>query len=1343
MNVHHVPCGPTVNESERKAFEQIRSRLISEPGGDEWILLTNLAFSAENRRQSDEIDIVAIGPSGVQVIEVKHWTAAWVHRNSELVEQEAGRVTHKARRVGTTLRRQVEGLPRVDGVFLVTEAASKVTALEDQEPVRGVPFHTFKTWRDAVGFHATHVLSAQQVQRLARALEPTSAVAIDGTLKRMAGYTRLTLQTPLDQHFHRIYKATHASRQDPVVLHLYDLSVDDTKAAQKAEREWRALQRLQQHGWAPRIVDSFQDAPGYPGEIKFFTVADPAAPGLQERARDDAWDAVARSNFARGAVRAVIDLHESGVDGEPMVHRNLTPCTILVRHDNSPILTGFEHARIPTDVSVASPATATDWDAAVSPEVRAQGRGAADHRSDVYSLCASLAVLFEGQEDAISVKATEILTLGMGNDPAERSSLSKLEALFSEQLGEPPPEPPPPPARFWTEDQVVSFGANDYRIVSRLGSGGVGTTFKVVEVDRETKDDLGTYVAKVARDGQTGRRVLGAYKLARSHLRHSALSMILEVASEWRDNGFVALMTWVEGEPLREYSGMLPLLAEDRGEDSHEALARSWLRTTCEALRVLHDNGLVHGDISPRNIIVSGPDLVLTDYDCVTRIGVPPDAPGTVPYCSPSFLEHDAAKPSDDLYALAASFFHVLFDREPFQYDGVLAKERGLNWTGIDREDDPSLAGFLDRATSPNPDERIASVADALAILSPSRHVGNRSIVTTHGDVARVADAEEAAQPTDAREGLTEQEVDWLKLLLQSYPGSRWGNSETRGMDSDFAEETYVETRLERELFGDIKERKANLVILCGNAGDGKTALLQRLAKRLRLDVQTSATRIIEGQLDDGLTVRMNLDGSASWQGRSADDLLNEFLAPFRHGPPDEDIVHLLAINDGRLLEWVESVEGDQGESSLTRNLSDLLENVAPSSGSHIRFFDLNHRSLVGDIADDDKVIATDFLGRLVDKLYGGERAAEIWTPCRTCSARERCEVFRATKRFGPGDLSEKSIRDHARGRLFEALQAVHLRGEVHITVRELRAALVYILFGVHYCSEYHDATDGSDASTPHPYWDRAFSPESTGRQGELLSELPHFDPALEAQPQIDRHLLHLQRGADIGDVSQRDGTKSLEFLRRQAYFVLGREEIERLTGDPDAFGLAHGRHLRQFRNLAVDPPSENVKALIRDLCRGISRLEALPPKALERPGMVPLRVTPRTPTETAFWVEKSVTNFRLEAEKKRVEGLDWLHRQAYLIYRYHDGSEERLRLGADLFDLLLELNDGYQLGDAAADDTFAHLSIFVQRLTREDHRRMLAWNPRAETTTFEVSARTEDSGSGPRQRIVISRSES
>ena len=117
MKVELISCGPAVNESERKAVAQLKTRLIAEQGDDEWLLLTNLAFSTTHRRQSDEIDIVAIGPPGVRVIEVKHWNADWVERNLELVEREAERVTDKARKVGTTLRRKVANLDRVDGVF--------------------------------------------------------------------------------------------------------------------------------------------------------------------------------------------------------------------------------------------------------------------------------------------------------------------------------------------------------------------------------------------------------------------------------------------------------------------------------------------------------------------------------------------------------------------------------------------------------------------------------------------------------------------------------------------------------------------------------------------------------------------------------------------------------------------------------------------------------------------------------------------------------------------------------------------------------------------------------------------------------------------------------------------------------------------------------------------------------------------------------------------------------------------------------------------------------------------------------------------------------------------------
>jgi len=1342
MRVTLFPCGPAANESELKGFQHLRSCLESAPGRDEWILLTNLAFSVTHRLQSDEIDIVAIGPTGVRVIEVKHWISQWVDSHKDLVAQEADRITNKARKIGTTLRRLVSDLPRVDGTILLTQEPSKVRRLADME-VRGVRFHALSDWKSAVGFDSRGALSPLQVQKLGHALEPKIAVAMDGSLRRLAGYVNLELQTPKEERFHRIYKGSHSARQDRVVLHLYDLSAsDDRNAEAKAKREFEALHRLQLYAWAPRIMDSYQEAPGYAGEMSFFTVVDPATPCVSERASDTTWDTSGRLAFARNATRALAELHEAGTDDEPMVHRNLSARTVLVKHDNSPVLTGFDRARIPSDVSVASNGVPLrEQDTTIAPEVRSQGLSVADQRSDMYSLCASLAVLFQGREDEASQRAMETLAKGLAEEPDERGTMHDMEGELSKLLGESVSTPAPPPARFWTEEQVVRFHDHDYRIVGRLGSGGVGTTFKVVEIDRSTKEDLGTYVAKVGHNAETGNRVLKAYSLARSHLgRHPALSVIFEVAREWRENEFVALLTWIEGTPLGGFVGVFLLLAEEQQETSSEALAMRWLRTVCEALDVLHCNGLVHGDISPRNMIVSGSDLVLTDYDFVGKIGETVSAPGTVLYCSPSYQDRQLASPSDDIYALAASFFHVLFEKEPFQYGSAQVKQRGLNWEGVDCQDCPKLAAFLNKATHPDREQRFGSAADAMATIAALRPIGV-PIGGTDEEVKERKPGTPSGRDVErgAQEELHERHIEWLRFLLQSYPGSRWGNRETRGLDTEFAARTYVETNLEAALYRDIRERRVRLVVLCGNAGDGKTALLQHLAAKLGLGRHFSSERILTGRMVDGLVVRMNLDGSAAWRGRSADEILDDFLEPFQNGPPSEDIVHLLAINDGRLLEWIEAVESRQegNGTSLSEELYSLLQQEALTQQSHIRFISLNQRSLVGGVASDRKQIETGFLERLVDHLYGGERAPAIWAPCRSCSAKDRCEVLRAARIFGtdgiPG-LTHKNIRLCARRRLFESLQAVHLRGETHITVRELRAALVYILFGIHFCEDYHGEPDVPAI----PYWDRTFSPDSPGRQGEVLRELARFDPALEAHPQIDRHLLS-RPSPDSAKTAPHYDQLSLESARRRAYFEWTEEHTQQVSGDTLALDLARGSHLRLFRNLPLDSdPQEHVKLCTR-LCGGISRLEDLPPKALDRPGVAPLRITPRTPTETAFWVEKPLAAFRLEASlPAEAEGVERLHREAFLVYRYRDAREERLRLGGELFHLLLELSEGYQLGDISTDDTFAHLSIFVQRLVREDERELFAWNPMRDEAIHRMSIVLDAGPEGATQKMVL-----
>ncbi len=184
MDVTVYQCGPAANDSERKALEHLRRGLRAELGGGLWILLANLSFPVTPRLRSDEIDIVAIGPPGARVIEVKHWA----DRHRPLLDGEAERVANKARKIGATLRNRAPDLPYVDGAIPVTREAARARKLVAAGPARGAGVHTLAGWKDAVGLGKPDVLTQVQARALGKALEPKAQAAVDGTLNRLQRY---------------------------------------------------------------------------------------------------------------------------------------------------------------------------------------------------------------------------------------------------------------------------------------------------------------------------------------------------------------------------------------------------------------------------------------------------------------------------------------------------------------------------------------------------------------------------------------------------------------------------------------------------------------------------------------------------------------------------------------------------------------------------------------------------------------------------------------------------------------------------------------------------------------------------------------------------------------------------------------------------------------------------------------------------------------------------------------------------------------------------------------------------------------------------------------------------
>lgn len=1308
MRVIHVPCGAFVNASEERAFREVDSYLRRVESDQTAYLLTNLNH-ASYRGQPDEIDQIVLGPGGAIVTEVKHWDRGRLREEWEL-DPAVDLITQKAKHVAGRLRSVTSSLGFVPPAMILTRESSSLRRNGKIFERAGTRFYSLKDLDALLSGIVRGDLSEAVLERMTRLLAPRQIATASMSPKRFVRFDDLKLLSPVEDRFARVHSGRDPGNGDRVIIHSYDLSAAPSGLANPehlAKREFDAVQKLQKSPYLPNLVDSWQAVPHYAGEMYYFTLAESGATRLSDLTGDPTWTIDERIAFAARALRALAELQASTI-GEPVLHRGLNPDSVRVRADGAPLFAGWRWARLPLVQTITTPGVEAQ-DPFSAPEVRSHGLAAARPESDVYSLCKTLLTAAEGDDQGLEALRSA-LALGLDEDPTRRAAPDAL----AEQIETWAPSTnlsqadATPAARRWDEGYEFTWENHRYRVVSLLGQGGAGRTFKLEELDNDTEEPIGTYVGKVVLNPEIGPASLRAYRKIRSVADHSCLTSVLQTSPEWNADTLIALLRWRRGEPLDAWKGDdLSVLAELIGETDVETLVIEWAARLCEALDVLHAQGWVHGDVSPSNILVDDGDVLLIDYDLAGPVGEIAATPGTLPYASPERRAHAPAQASDDIFALAASLFHIATGRLPSAANG--GKQP---WVDGERERWPHLAAFVDVATHSDPSQRFESGGAAARLL--------RTALSGPGEPVVVISE---PQP------LTPNVVPRVRDILQAYPGSRFGNTETRGLDSPFAHDTYVETGLDSQLPQAIEAGEISLVILCGNAGDGKTAFLQHLAQRLGVPSLPSSQRTWSGTVH-GREVKINLDGAAAWKERSADDLLDDLFAPFQNGRCVESRVHLVAVNDGRLMEWVESYERRHTRTRLTQQLAAALGQDEGGLDTHIELVELNLRSLVGGVDMREQRVTSEFLDNLIGKLVGGDAAPDIWSPCRTCTAKARCPMRRSAEMMGastdPEALSQGAL---FRRRLTTALQAVHQRNEVHITARELKAAVSYILFGLYDCEDLHTRPD----LVLHEPADHAFDPESLSRQGELLRELTRLDPGLVSHARVDRYLSRYGAPAPEHG-APRYPDLPLKRARRRAYFEWTDHQIEAVGGEPDALGLRDGRWSAEFRDFPLLSDSE--KQRIRDqLCRGLSRLESLPDIAFRASDVAPVRIVPRTPTETAFWVSKPLDRFKLEPEVfSAPQGLETLHRHLSLSYQSLDGRREYLTISLELYALLMSLAEGAQILDAFSDDVFANLGVFTQRLAQEDERSLWAWNPADENHVYEITVDV----TGARQALTL-----
>lgn len=169
-SVRHIPCGAAVNASEILAVERLKSKLQTLPGP--WVVLSNLTHSSSANRLSDEIDIFAIGPVGVVVVEVKHWDTAFLKQRPDVAESEAERINEKAKRIAGKLRSTLD-VGFTSARLLLTRGGTGVQGGQ-RIHVRGVPVFGLSECKELVSVERGGSLTIEAVERAAQLLAPTS-----------------------------------------------------------------------------------------------------------------------------------------------------------------------------------------------------------------------------------------------------------------------------------------------------------------------------------------------------------------------------------------------------------------------------------------------------------------------------------------------------------------------------------------------------------------------------------------------------------------------------------------------------------------------------------------------------------------------------------------------------------------------------------------------------------------------------------------------------------------------------------------------------------------------------------------------------------------------------------------------------------------------------------------------------------------------------------------------------------------------------------------------------------------------------------------------------------------
>ncbi len=274
---------------------------------------------------------------------------------------------------------------------------------------------------------------------------------------------------------------------------------------------------------------------------------------------------------------------------------------------------------------------------------------------------------------------------------------------------------------------MTDFALPNYKILEKLGQGGMGEVFLALDTRLNRKVALKFLSQEFRDDPQARKRLLREARSAAT-LDHPFICKVYEAVDE-DDKAFIA-MEYVEGHTLAEKVAGGPLPLKDTLGVAMEI---------AEALEVAHDHGIVHRDLKPANIMLgrgghikvmdfglakqarplAGMDLENATTTALTEVGT---VVGTLDYMAPEQLRGEEVDARADIFSFGVILCEMLTGRNPLHKPSKMETASGIlsNLPVALQQSDvshPFLNHIVQKTLEKKPDNRYQSIKELLADL--------------------------------------------------------------------------------------------------------------------------------------------------------------------------------------------------------------------------------------------------------------------------------------------------------------------------------------------------------------------------------------------------------------------------------------------------------------------------------------------------------------------------------------------------------------------------------------------------------------------------------------------------